>query len=101
MDALRRDDIERARATAPEEKARQAFEAMRTGIRSKRAALRARDPEASVHLRSPRGVVVDVRTTSSGVEAEVVERAAEVAIDGVRRIRSRAPRSFSRSRCSR
>ena len=47
MDALRRDDIERARATPPEEKARQALEAMRTGIRLKRAALRARDPEAS------------------------------------------------------
>ncbi len=47
MDALRRDDIERARATSPEEKARQAFDAMRTGIRLKRAALRERDPQAT------------------------------------------------------
>jgi hypothetical protein len=47
MDALRRDDVERARATSPEEKARQAFDAMRTGIRLKRAALRERDPAAS------------------------------------------------------
>jgi hypothetical protein len=47
MDALRRDDLERARATSPEERARQAFDAMRTGIRLKRAALRARDPEAT------------------------------------------------------
>jgi Rv0078B-related antitoxin len=47
MDALRRDDIERARTTPPEEKARQAFDAMRTGIRLERAALRARDPQAS------------------------------------------------------
>ncbi len=47
MDALRRDDIERARAASPEEKARQAFDAMRTGIRLKRAALRERDPQAT------------------------------------------------------
>jgi hypothetical protein len=47
VDALRRDDIERARATSPEEKARQAFDAMRTGIRLKRAALRERDPQAT------------------------------------------------------
>jgi hypothetical protein len=47
VDALRRDDIERGRATSPEEKARQAFDAMRMGIRLKRAALRARDPAAS------------------------------------------------------
>jgi hypothetical protein len=47
VDALRRDDIERARATPPEEKARQALDAMRMGIRLKRAALRARDPGAS------------------------------------------------------
>ncbi len=47
MDALRRDDVERARSTSPEDKARQAFDAMRTGIRLKRAALRARHPVAS------------------------------------------------------
>ncbi len=47
VDALRRDDIERARAASPEEKARQAFDAMRTGIRLKRAALRERDPQAT------------------------------------------------------
>jgi hypothetical protein len=46
MDRLRRDDIERARATPPEERARQALEAMRTGIRLKRAALIARYPDA-------------------------------------------------------
>ncbi len=47
MDALRKDDIERAQATPPEEKARQAIDAMRTGIRLKRIALRVRDPQAS------------------------------------------------------
>lgn len=47
MDRLRRDDVERARATPPEERARQALEAMRTGIRLKRAALAARYPDAS------------------------------------------------------
>jgi hypothetical protein len=46
MDALRRHDIELARATPPEERARQALEAMRTGIRLKRAGLRARLPNA-------------------------------------------------------
>lgn len=35
------------RNTPPAEKARQAFELMRTGIRLKRAALRARHPDAS------------------------------------------------------
>jgi hypothetical protein len=44
MDRLRRDDIERARATAAEERARQALDAVRTGIRLKRAALAARYP---------------------------------------------------------
>ena len=47
VDPLRRDDLERARATSPEERARQALEAMRTGIRLKRAGLRARFPDAS------------------------------------------------------
>jgi hypothetical protein len=47
MDPLRREDIERARATTPEERARQTLEAMRTGIRLKRAALRTRSPSAT------------------------------------------------------
>jgi hypothetical protein len=47
MDPLRRDDIERARRTPPEVRAAQAFEAMRTGIRLRRAALRIRHPDAS------------------------------------------------------
>jgi len=47
MDPLRRDDIERARATSPEEKARQTLEAMRTGFRLKRAALQTRFPAAT------------------------------------------------------
>ncbi len=47
MDPLTRDDIERARTTPPEEKARQALEMMRTGIRLKRAGLRARHPHVS------------------------------------------------------
>ncbi|HJW69759.1 MAG TPA: hypothetical protein VJ829_10415 [Candidatus Binatia bacterium] len=47
MDPLRRDDIERARRTPPEVRAKQAFEAMRTGIRLRRAALRARYPAAT------------------------------------------------------
>lgn len=47
MDALREDDLERARATSVEERAAQALGAMRSGIRLKRAALRARYPRAS------------------------------------------------------
>jgi hypothetical protein len=47
VDRLRRDDIERARRTPPAEKARQAFELMRTGIALKRAGIRARRPEVS------------------------------------------------------
>jgi hypothetical protein len=47
MDPLRRDDIERARRTPPEVRATQAFEAMRTGIRLCRTALRARHPTAT------------------------------------------------------
>jgi hypothetical protein len=47
VDALRRDDVEKMRNTPATEKARQAFELMRAGIRLKRAALRARHPEAS------------------------------------------------------
>ena len=47
MDRLRRDDIERARRASPAEKARQALEMMRAGIRLKRAGLRARHPDES------------------------------------------------------
>ena len=47
MDPLERDDVEVMRATPPEEKARQAFDLMRAGIRLKRSALRARHPDAS------------------------------------------------------
>jgi hypothetical protein len=47
VDPLRRDDIERARATTAEEKARQTLEMMRTGFRLKRAGLRARHPAAT------------------------------------------------------
>jgi hypothetical protein len=47
MDPLRRDDLERARRTPPEVRAAQAFEAMRTGIRLRRTALRALHPDAS------------------------------------------------------
>jgi len=47
MDPLRRDDIERARRLPIEERAKLALEMMRTGIKLKRASLRARYPEAS------------------------------------------------------
>ena len=47
MDPLRRDDLDRARRASPEEKAAQALEAMRTGIRLHRAALREQHPGAS------------------------------------------------------
>jgi len=47
MNRLRRDDHERARATPPAEKLRQALEMMDQGIRLKRASLRARHPTAS------------------------------------------------------
>jgi len=47
MDPLRSDDLEMARQASPEEKARQAFDAARTGIRLKRAGLRLRYPNAS------------------------------------------------------
>jgi hypothetical protein len=45
MDPLRRDSIERAIRTSPEEKARQALEMMRAAIRLQRAGLRARHPD--------------------------------------------------------
>jgi hypothetical protein len=41
VDALRRDDIERARRTPPAVRARQALVAMRTGIALRRRALQA------------------------------------------------------------
>ena len=44
MDPLREDDVARARATSPEERARQTLEVMRTGIRLKRASLSTRYP---------------------------------------------------------
>jgi hypothetical protein len=47
MDALRRDDVERARRTPAAVRARQALAAMRTGIALRRQALRARHPGAS------------------------------------------------------
>jgi hypothetical protein len=40
MEALRRDDLERARRTPPEEKAKQAFALMRFGIKLQRSKLR-------------------------------------------------------------
>ena len=42
MDPLREDDILRARATPPEERARQAFACIQSGIALKLASLRAR-----------------------------------------------------------
>lgn len=47
MDRLRREEIEEAQRTPPEEKARQALDLMRTGIELKLASLRARNPGAS------------------------------------------------------
>lgn len=47
MDALRRDDIERARGTEPGEKLRQALELMEAGIELQRRKLRATHPTAS------------------------------------------------------
>ncbi|HSO33409.1 MAG TPA: hypothetical protein VLT33_12835 [Labilithrix sp.] len=47
MDALRKDDLERARRTSPGEKLRQALELMQLGIELQRRRLRAVDPAAS------------------------------------------------------
>lgn len=47
MDLLRRDDLERARRTAPSEKLVQAVELMTLGIELRRAGIRARKPSAS------------------------------------------------------
>lgn len=46
MDALRRDDILRARLTPPEEKLKQALDLMRIGISLQRSKLRLRHPDA-------------------------------------------------------
>jgi hypothetical protein len=47
MDRLRQDDLDRARRTPIEERARQTLEMMATGIRLQRVALRSRYPEAT------------------------------------------------------
>lgn len=47
MDRLRQDDLDRARRTPIEERARQTLEMMAAGIRLQRIALRRRFPEAS------------------------------------------------------
>lgn len=47
MDRLRQDDLDRARRTPVEERARQTIELMATGIRLQRIALRRRFPEAT------------------------------------------------------
>jgi hypothetical protein len=47
VDALRKDDLARARTTPPGEKLRQALELMQLGIDLKRRRLRAADPGAS------------------------------------------------------
>lgn len=47
MDRLRHDDLDRARRTPIEERARQTLEMMATGIRLQRVALRSRYPEAT------------------------------------------------------
>ena len=47
MDRLRQDDLDRARRTPVEERARQTLEMMATGIRLQRVALRHRFPEAT------------------------------------------------------
>jgi Rv0078B-related antitoxin len=45
VDSLRRDAIDVARRTSPEERARQTLDLMQTGYRLKRAALRTRHPD--------------------------------------------------------
>jgi hypothetical protein len=47
VDPLRRDDIERARRASPEERAKWTLDLIEAGIRTKRAALKARYPDAS------------------------------------------------------
>ena len=45
MEALRQDDLDRARRTQPEEKAKQAFALMRFGIKLKQSKLRQEFPD--------------------------------------------------------
>ena len=47
MDPLRKDDIERARRTPPEERMRAVLDAVNAGVRIRLAALRAKRPLAS------------------------------------------------------
>jgi hypothetical protein len=47
MEALRQDDVERARRTPPEQKATQAFALMRFGIKLQRSKLRQAFPDES------------------------------------------------------
>lgn len=47
MDALRKDDLDRARSATPGEKLRQALELMKLGIELQRRRLRAAEPAAS------------------------------------------------------
>jgi hypothetical protein len=64
VDALRLDDIERARRDSPSEHARQTLEMMRVGFRLKRAALRTRFPheaEAQIDARFRRWLEGDDR----------------------------------------
>jgi hypothetical protein len=78
MDALRRDDIERARATPPEEKARQALEAMRTG-----AIPVARAEE----LLAPKVLSMTDRRPQDGIDAEsLVAMNPSLDVDAVREL---------------
>jgi Rv0078B-related antitoxin len=47
LDPLRQDDLERARRTPAEERARQAFDLANFGIRQQRSAIRTRFPGAT------------------------------------------------------
>lgn len=49
VDPLRKDDIERARRMAPEERMRAVLAAVNAGVRIRLAALRAKRPEATEH----------------------------------------------------
>jgi Rv0078B-related antitoxin len=64
MDALELDDLELARRTSPEERARQLLALIRVGFRVKRSALRARHPtesEQEIEARFRRWLGGDVR----------------------------------------
>ena len=69
MDRLRRDDLERARAMSPGDKALLAFELMATGIALRRAGIRSRRPEATeaevdaelhLWLLAPRAIAIPI-----------------------------------------